>query len=181
MSQLALVVDLKKCISCHACTVACKMHNGIALGDYLVKVLNVGPKGNFPNISKYGLPKSCMQCKKPPCESVCPAGATEINSQGVVIINETKCVGCKYCMAACPYGARIFNESKGIVQKCDLCASRRDEGLEPACVQTCLAGARVFGDVEDPNSDASRLINLRQGTTLLPHLGTEPSVYYCHP
>ncbi len=148
----------------------------------------------------------CMHCEEPACESVCPSGATVKEEDGTVTVDGEKCIGCRYCMVACPYGARYFNEreqnyygnyrtpyeemgadtlegresehSTGRVEKCNLCIQRREQGLEPACVANCMTRARYFGDLDDPYSEVSRLIREKGGFQLNPELGTEPSVYY---
>ncbi len=179
--RLGMLIDLKKCISCQACTVACKVHNKVPLGRFVNRVLKVGPEGNFPHLGYYGLPAACMQCTDPPCVDVCPTKASAIAPNGVIMIDDKKCVGCRYCMAACPYGARVFNEERRVVQKCTFCFERRERGRQPICVQTCVGGARYFGDLNDPQAEVSRLIHERHAENLLPDLNTQPGVFYCRP
>ena len=142
----------------------------------------------------------CMHCQDPPCQKVCPTGATYMDDRGLVLIDQTKCIGCRACMVACPYEARQFlwdiwnyyegqfatpyeqvkqrNFDKGTVVKCNFCLHRLEKGLRPACVDTCPAMARTFGDLDDPKSEVSQLIVLHRGAPFREELGTEPSVYY---
>jgi molybdopterin-containing oxidoreductase family iron-sulfur binding subunit len=142
-----------------------------------------------------------MHCNNAPCAEVCPTGATEQHANGVVTVDADKCIGCRYCQVACPYDARAFNFGKpepyyadmdltpyeearngehkvGTVGKCDFCSDRVELGEEPACVKACISGARIFGDLDDPNSEVSRLIAQRDARQFHPELGTDPSVYY---
>lgn len=198
--RYVMVLDLTRCIGCQACTVACKQKNGTP-PDVLYSQVIIEEVGEYPNARTSFLPILCMHCSNPPCEAVCPTGATEIQENGIVTIDTDKCIGCRYCMAACPYNARTFNygplepsfEGKelttfeqakvvdhpvGVVGKCDFCIDRVENGELPACVQACPAVARHFGDLDDPNSEVAQLIATRGGQPLFPELGTEPSVYY---
>jgi len=121
MSQKTMVVNLDRCIGCRGCEVACKQENGVALGSYWGKVLNVGPTGKYPTLEMYFLPTLCQQCKSPQCVKVCPTGASyKRNEDGIVLIDKEKCIGCRYCMMACPYGVRSFNKETKVVEKCNL-------------------------------------------------------------
>jgi molybdopterin-containing oxidoreductase family iron-sulfur binding subunit len=152
------------------------------------------------------LPTLCMQCTEPECLKVCPTGATQQNEFGVVTVDQNLCMGCKYCMMACPYGQRhtvdewetYFPDAEGgmdvyqqyakarweekngygMATKCDFCTDRVGEGKKPACVQSCPAKARIFGDLDDPESEVSILIRRERGFQLNPEFGTDPSVYY---
>ena len=155
--------------------------------------------GKYPDGKLNFLPIICMHCEEPECEKVCPTGATIRRDDGIVVIDSDKCMGCRYCMVACPYAARYFLDKVytyypqhmticekisqrdyelGAVQKCDFCLERIEQGLEPVCVVACPVSARFFGDLENPNSDVSGLIREREGFVLNPELGTKPSVYY---
>lgn len=176
-----MLVDLRKCVGCHACTVACQNENKLALGERWTKVLRVGPEGEYPNLTSYYMPMPCMHCQEAPCVDGCPTGASYKREDGIVLVNEDKCVGCKFCMVVCPYGVRQFNEQKGIVEKCKMCYERLDAGQVTRCTETCQLKARYVGDLDDPNSEISRLIAQHNAKPLYPELGTKPSVYYIIP
>jgi Fe-S-cluster-containing dehydrogenase component len=124
------------------------------------------------------VPKLCNQCEHPPCVQVCPVGATYKAKDGVVLIDPKYCIGCRYCVQACPYGARWFNEEKGVSQKCYWCYHRITKGLQPACVEACPVGARVFGDRNDAQSPISLFIRNNRVQVLKPETGNEPNVFY---
>lgn len=176
-----MLVDLRKCVGCHACTVACQNENNLALGERWTKVLRVGPIGEYPNLTSYYMPMPCMHCQDAPCVDGCPTGASYSREDGIVLVNEDKCVGCKFCMVVCPYGVRQFNEQKGIVEKCKMCYERLDAGQVTRCTETCQLKARYVGDLDDPNSEISYLIAKHNAQPLYPELGTKPSVYYILP
>jgi len=195
-----MVIDLKRCVGCQACTIACKVENFTPLGVFLARVLTK-EYGEYPSVRREFWPVLCNNCADPACVKVCPTGATLQREDGIVTIDAQKCIGCRYCMMACPYRVRFFLARKesyfstgptpyesfgeehkdyqtGTTVKCDFCLDRVDKGLEPACVRVCPAKARYFGDLNDPESEVSRLITLRGGFQLLPEKGTDPSIYY---
>lgn len=176
-----MVIDLGKCVGCHACTVACKNQNNLADGMYWNRVLTVGPEGEFPNLSMFRLPAACMHCQQAPCVEGCPTGASYRREDGIVLVEESKCMGCQYCAIVCPYDARHFDKEKGIVTKCKFCVDRLDAGQLPACVETCQLKARVVGDANDPDSEVAQLIRSERVQRLHEELGTEPSIYYILP
>jgi len=203
MATYGMVIDLKKCIGCSACEIACKMEHATSRSIFWTKVLRE-ERGTFPHVRVSNLPVLCNHCAEAPCEKACPTGATYRNGNGLVLIDADKCIGCKVCMAACPYHVRYFLKERvsyfypapltpyeemgyaehetGVVEKCDFCASTRlKEGLEPACVELCSAEARIFGDLDDPESTVSQLAKERNVFQLLPEMGTEPHVYYLSP
>lgn len=157
MSHNCIVVNLDRCTGCFGCEIACKMENNVALGQRWSKVFTVGPAGEYPNMTRYALPTMCQQCKDAPCVHVCPTGASYRDSNtNVVLVDKEKCIGCKYCMMACPYGVRSWNKTEKCVEKCTLCGQLTSAGKLPACVKSCAAGARFYGDLDDPNSDVSK-------------------------
>ena len=154
--------------------------NGVPLGVYYNKVLSIGPLGKFPDIKQYFLPSVCQVCKDAPCLKVCPTGATYRTEDGQILVNKEKCIGCKMCMAACPYGARSYNPEKNVVEKCTLCHHLQEIGEQPACVKVCCAKARFFGDIDDPNSDVSKAIKAAgpENVHSMPDTGNHPTVRY---
>ena len=176
--RLGMAIDLALCIGCNACAVACKMENGVGLGHFntWVESWDVDRDGD---VRRASVPKLCNHCANPACVSVCPTGASYVDADGSVQIDAGKCIGCKYCMAACPYGVRYLVEETGDVHKCTFCHHRSSNGLLPACVGTCVTKARVFGDLNDPDSDVSKLLaEAGGGEVLLADMGMEPSVRY---
>jgi tetrathionate reductase subunit B len=172
-----MVIDLRRCIGCQACTVACAMENDVPLGQARTYVSSYDletPGGT----RRVHLPRMCNHCEDPPCLAVCPTGATYQRDDGAVVIDNSRCVGCGYCTQACPYGARFMNEDTLTADKCTFCVHRLDAGLLPACVETCVGGARIFGDLNDPDSEVSRLLASQPVQVLKPAEGTEPRVFY---
>lgn len=178
MARYAIVLDTRRCIGCHSCTVACRINNDLPIDMIYNPVTTVGPTGVFPHIHMLHLPLICMHCDEPPCVSSCPTGASQQRPDGIVWVEEQKCIGCKACVMACPYGARTPNPETGIVNKCDFCMDRVDVGKEPYCVQTCHQRARIFGDLDDENSEVFKLVNREHVVRLLPELGTQPHAFY---
>ena len=175
--RYALVIDARKCINCKGCVVACRAENGVPLGKSR-NWINEERRGEFPRLLATFEPEQCHHCQDPACVRVCPTGASRQRPDGVVVINQSDCVGCRYCMIACPYDARFFREDRGGVEKCDLCASRLDRGELPACVETCPSKLRVFGDMNDPPSDISKLLASRQYRVKKEEAGTNPRIFY---
>jgi Fe-S-cluster-containing dehydrogenase component len=198
--RYAMVLDQNRCIGCNSCTLACKEHNGLASGVFWSQVLKK-LEGTYPNVQLYFEPILCNHCAEAACVEVCPTGATQKLDNGIVTIDPDKCIGCRYCIVACPYNARTFNYGApqgyypeqgrtafeeirfaghkiGTVEKCDFCIDRIAEGKKPACVQACPTRARIFGDLDDPDSEVSQLVASRGAYQLHPELGTDPSVYY---
>ena len=199
MTQLALVIDLDVCVGCHACVTSCKQWNTSSAAGPLSDHDPYGPEtsgvffnrvqtfevGQYPDTQVVHFPKSCLHCEEPPCVPVCPTGASyKRKEDGIVLVDADKCIGCKYCAWACPYGAREFDEQRGIMTKCTLCVDRiydestPPERRNPACVNACPTHARLFGDVHDPDSEISRAIRERGGYALMPELGTRPANQY---
>ena len=200
MTRWGMVIDLDRCVGCNACTVACKIENGTPPDHYWARVYTE-ESGTYPEVKTTYVPVLCNHCEDAPCVTVCPTGASHQRDDGIVLVDQDKCIGCRFCMMACPYAARFFLRkgvleagyhgertafedakwsafTEGTVTKCTFCAHRVDDGLEPACVVTCPTEARIFGDLEDPESKPSTLIRERNGKQPLEELGTNPSVYY---
>lgn len=205
MTRLGYVIDMKNCIACHACAVACKVENNLPDGIWWARVLTDGgasqetPAGEFPNLTMRNIEVNCQHCDNPACVKACPVGATYKDPDtGAVRQDYDKCIGCRMCMAACPYtGVRSFNwdepkysvehavgdadiapHQKHVVEKCTFCYQRLARGEVPACMDLCPARARHFGDLDDPESEVSKLIKERSYEQLLASEGTKPSVYY---
>lgn len=173
----AMVVDVQKCIGCQACTVSCIMENAVPENSFrtIVSTYEVHEAGRT---GTYMLPRLCNHCDNAPCIPVCPVGATFQRKDGIVVVDGDRCVGCGYCVQACPYDARFINHDTGKADKCTFCAHRVDAGLLPACVETCVGGARIFGDINDPASEVRQLVDQHQLKVLKPEMGTKPHVFY---
>ena len=207
--KLGLVIDLDTCVGCQACAVGCKQWNsgGIAGPVTDEQPYDKAPSGVwFNRVHSYELqaqdagagppqpamtlhfPRSCLHCETPACVTVCPTGASyKRASDGIVLVDEDKCIGCKLCSWACPYGAREYSHVEGVMKKCTLCVDRiyndnlPESEREPACVQVCPTRARHFGDLGDPESKGSKLVAERGGVALLPELGYAPVNRYLPP
>lgn len=175
--RYAMVIDLRRCVGCMSCQVTCKMENNVPFDFFRSKVL-ITERGTYPDVKRRFLPVLCNHCEEAPCVQVCPVGASYRREDGVVLVDQDKCIGCGYCVEACPYDARYINPFTGTADKCTFCQPRIDSGLEPACVHNCMGQARIFGDLNDPNSAVSKLVNGNSVQTLKGNLGTEPRVFY---
>jgi tetrathionate reductase subunit B len=208
----AFVVDATRCIGCGRCVVACKEENHVpedaehtrtwierhvvhADGSVTVDspeagINGFGPEGNeladADATAAYFVPRLCMQCENSPCTGVCPVGATYRTDDGVILVDADRCIGCGYCLLACPYGARYLVPAgartpqgvAGVADKCTFCYHRIVRGEQPACVEVCPAEARLFGDLDDPDSVVAGIIASGTTTVIRPELGTEPRVHY---
>lgn len=178
----AMLVDVRKCIGCQACTVSCIQENAVPEGSFrtVVSTYSVKLADAAQPAGTYVLPRLCNHCDEPPCIPVCPVGATKKRADGIVIVDGDRCVGCAYCVQACPYDARFINHETNKADKCTFCAHRVDAGLLPACVETCVGGARIFGDLNDPDGELRRRLDAAKSEVkvLKPEQGTEPRVFY---
>ncbi|AIY90384.1 4Fe-4S dicluster domain-containing protein [Geoglobus acetivorans] len=194
------IVDAAKCIGCGSCVRACRKENKVMEGKYrtwveryvvttdgsIESVQVESPHGgeygfedievNEEVLRTYFVPKLCMHCEKAPCVKVCPVKATWLTPEGVVLIDKSHCIGCKYCIQACPYGARYFNHHERVVDKCTWCYHRIMRELKPACVTVCPTGARIFGKLSDDHIQAA--LRDRNIQVLKPELNTRPKVFY---
>jgi len=204
IKRYVMLIDIKRCIGCHTCAVACKQGNDLPNEVWWNKVLTFGgptmdtPHGSFPNLELNYLTLNCQHCEDPACVKACPTGATYKREDGVVMQNYDECIGCRMCMMACPYkNIRSYNEEKpkysldfpvgdksvksqqkGTVSKCTFCHNRVDVGLSPNCIEVCPVKARYFGDIEDESSEVSQILKKRKYTQLLSDTVTGPSVYF---
>ena len=225
--KYAYVIDLDRCMGCRSCMAACKVENNTQKGFYWMFVYKF-EEGEYPDSKISYLPRPCMHCDNAPCIKVCPVKARYKRRDGFVLVDQERCIGCRYCIIACPYGVNYFNSKppemnqyydwknregenvygsgglgdelpyknpdldkkygerlvagsghfKGVVEKCTWCVHRVEKGLKPACVATCPVNALAFGDIEDPNSDVSRILAKKRSFKLLEEKGTNPRVYY---
>ena len=205
MTKYAIVTDTKRCIGCWSCSVACKLENNLPDQAWWNTVLTVGgdspntPAGEYGSNTMSYTPFHCMHCDTPACTAICPTGATYKDEEtGIVMQNVDECIGCRSCIEACPYiGVRTYIEGDPIpaldwpvghqqapdhkentVEKCIMCYFRVKDGDVPACVEGCPARARVFGDLDDPESEVSKLLAEREYEVMLPEEGTGPNMYY---
>ena len=173
-----LVIDLDRCSGCDSCVAACKHENQMGLGVVRNHVSAVGPVGTFPDIEMYWLPMQCQQCENPACVHVCPTAASYRDPEtGMVLIDKEKCIGCQYCIYACPYGVRVQIEKTGVIEKCRFCWYEGQPGNPPRCVNTCVSGARIFGDLDDPESEICQEIARTNAQPLASDL-TAAKIYY---
>jgi molybdopterin-containing oxidoreductase family iron-sulfur binding subunit len=224
MTRYGMVVDLDRCMGCRACMEACKIENNTPPASYFMYVFRF-EHGEYPSARVSFMPRPCMHCDNAPCVKVCPVGARYKRVDGIVATDWDRCIGCRYCEVACPYGVNTFNwldpeenryldwsdpdvadvsggevpyknpaldepygperrriagggHARGVMEKCTFCVHRVEEGLDPACVQTCPVRALAFGDLDDPSSTASRVLHERPAFRLLEDVGTEPRVHY---
>jgi len=199
--QYAMLIDLQRCIGCGRCAEACKLENNVprepiyfrtwveryrlkTCGEVLVDAPNGGIDGFRADVPpeeifrSFFVPKLCNHCNRPTCTQVCPVGATFRTKEGVVLVDRRYCIGCRYCIQACPYGARYFHPELRVADKCTFCYHRLVRGLRPACVEVCPQNVRIFGDLKKPESPLVTLLHRHSVQVLKPVLNTEPHVYY---
>jgi Fe-S-cluster-containing dehydrogenase component len=197
-------VEIDKCIGCNRCAEACKVENNVPQepfyfrtwverydihrnGEATVQSISVRPRPEEVEreadpevVRSFFVPKLCNQCENPPCVQVCPVSATFQTPDGVVLVDSKRCIGCRYCIQACPYGARYLSPTTQTADKCTFCYHRITKGKVPACVEVCPTQARVFGDLKSKASQLVRFQRLNKTQVLKPALNTEPKVFYAN-
>lgn len=177
MARFCMVIDTRLCVGCADCVVACATENHVPEGycrDWIVEEV----RGKYPTARLEIRSQRCNQCDQPPCVDCCPTGASHVEDLGrVVLVDHAKCIGCKACLAGCPYDAR-FVHPDGYADKCTFCFHRTSKGLDPACVSVCPTRCMHFGDLDDPNSEVAKLLASRASHALLPEAGTGPRIFY---
>ena len=214
--EFAYALDISRCIGCRRCVYACVEENNESRDPQVqwIRVLSMDKEGGVnlsesdayyspdlvPEEGRFYVPVQCQQCRNPPCTKVCPVGATWTEPDGIVVVDYDWCIGCRYCMAACPYGARHFNwreptipegelnptmhvlgnrpRPKGVVEKCTFCIQRPRQGRYPACVEVCPVGARKFGNLLDPESEIRYILENKRVMVLKEELNTMPKFFY---
>jgi Fe-S-cluster-containing dehydrogenase component/formate-dependent nitrite reductase membrane component NrfD len=175
--RYGFVLDQRKCIGCHACTVACKTENQVPVGSFRTWVKYV-EKGEYPQTRRHFGVMRCNHCENAPCVKICPVNALHNRPDGIVDLDGGKCIGCQSCMQACPYDAIYINPDRGVAEKCHYCAHRVERGLEPACVIVCPVQAIVPGDLDNPDAEITRLVARIPSQVRKPEQGTRPKVFY---
>jgi Fe-S-cluster-containing dehydrogenase component/formate-dependent nitrite reductase membrane component NrfD len=175
--RYGFVIDQRKCIGCHACTVACKEENRVPLGAFRTWVKYI-ERGAFPQTRRYFSVLRCNHCDAAPCVTICPTVALYRRPDGIVDFDGARCIGCKSCMQACPYDALYIDPTTHTAAKCNYCAHRVEVGLEPACVIVCPEQAIVAGDLDDPSAPIARLVATEQVQVRKPEQGTRPKLFY---
>lgn len=194
-------IDIEKCIGCGMCAKSCKLENDVPrepfyfrswVEEYTIKnngeIKVVSPNGGIDGFTQtvpddeifktFFVPKMCNHCAKSPCTQVCPVGATFESPEGIALVDEKYCIGCRYCIQACPYGCRYIHPEKHVVDKCTLCYHRITKGLNPACVEVCPTGARIYGDLNDKGSELVKFLKEHNCQVLKPNLNTGSKLYY---
>lgn len=176
MARYGMVIDTTKCVGCEDCVAACKTENQTPEGfsrDWITQTA----EGKFPNINLEIRSERCNHCEDAPCVDACPTGASHYHEGGIVLVTHNECIGCKACVASCPYDARYVHPA-GYVDKCTFCVHRVEKGETTACAAVCPTHCIHFGDFDDPNSEVSKLLNSRRHHALKTSAGTKPKIYY---
>lgn len=187
--QMAFIVDMKRCIGCDTCVIACKVENDVETGRFRLKVLDSHrdpifekPQGIYPKLTQQWLPTMCHHCVDAPCVSACPTNTLwRRDEDGLVMLDVDKCIGCQRCGEECPYDALSFDEESGAADKCSACAHRVEENLQPSCELVCPTRAIHFGDINDPASKVAQIIATREVKVLAESRGAKPQIYYLEP
>lgn len=203
MTHYGMAIDVKRCCACNTCVVGCKVENNLPQNMWWNFMVNEGgenpdsPAGTYPDLTMAAYTRACQQCSNPACVDVCPTGASYVDEEtGIVLVNPEPCIGCEVCKEACPYDVRTLLSGEPLyyadfafgaadapvhvadtMEKCTFCHHRVTKGEVPFCVEVCPGRARTFGDLDDPESDISKLIAARTVEQLMVEAGTEPSVY----
>jgi len=177
MATYGFAIDLRKCIGCHACTIACKAEHQIPIGVNRCWVKTV-EKGTFPDAQRFFFPVLCNQCTDAPCVAICPTQALYKRRDGIVDLHGDRCIGCRACMEACPYDQLFIDPNTRTAEKCNFCANRVENKLLPACVSVCPTECRIFGDLDDPGSEVARIVRQEAFAIRKPEKGTGPRVFY---
>jgi len=194
-------IDIEKCIGCGRCANACKTENNVPDKSFFfrtwIEQYTIGNDGSIqiesPNggmdgfkqklpdediFKSFFVPKMCNHCHKSPCVQVCPVGATYDSPEGIVLVDDAYCIGCRYCVQSCPYGCRYIHPEKKVVDKCSLCYHRIKKGMNPACIDVCPSGSRIFGDLRDKDGELVEFLRTHNCQVLKPHLNTGSKLYY---
>jgi Fe-S-cluster-containing dehydrogenase component/formate-dependent nitrite reductase membrane component NrfD len=177
MPNYGFAIDLRKCIGCHACTIACKAEHEIPVGVNRCWVKTV-EKGVFPDTRRFFFPVLCNQCDEAPCMRICPTNALFKRYDGIVDLQSDVCIGCRACMVACPYDQLFIDPNTRTAEKCNFCANRVENELLPACVSVCPTECRIFGDLDDPTSAVAAIAQRETTAVRKPEKGTIPKVFY---
>ncbi|HXG67544.1 MAG TPA: 4Fe-4S dicluster domain-containing protein, partial [Blastocatellia bacterium] len=175
--KYGFIIDHRKCIGCHACTVACKSEHDVPVGTFRTWVKYI-EKGAYPDARRFFSVLRCNHCEDAPCVTICPVTALFRRDNGIVDFDGDRCIGCKSCMQACPYDALYINPNTNTAEKCNYCAHRVEVGLEPACVIVCPEQAIISGDMDDPTTKISRLLASEETLVRKPEAQTRPKLYY---
>ncbi len=180
VARLGMLIDLRTCIGCHACSVACKAEFDVPLGAFRDTVKYV-EEGKYPKARRHFIPVLCNHCEDAPCLEACPTGAISRLADGQVVIEKGDCNVNRFCMSACPYGAIYVDPDENVAQKCTFCEHRTAQGLEPACVEVCPTKCRIFGDLDDPGAEIAQKANANRTEVWKEDAGTNPRVLYIDP
>jgi Fe-S-cluster-containing dehydrogenase component len=180
MTRLGMLIDLRTCIGCHACSIACKSEFDVPLGVFRDTVKYV-EEGVYPKAKRHFIPVLCNHCEDAPCLDACPTAAISRLDDGQVVINKGDCNTNRFCMAACPYGAIYVDPEENVAQKCTFCEHRTSQGMQPACVDACPTKCRIFGDLDDPTTAIAQKAHANATRVWKPEAGTRPKVLYIDP